>query len=276
MFNKSVNILMFEGNPKGLIMCELSNWNGRAYKFSRTHLKDFLKRSDANYTGVYFLFGKDDMNEYTVYIGEAEQIANRINQHLKDRDYWTEVIVLLSKDDYLNKAHVKYLEHCFFKKAKDEDRTKVINNTIPTRSSVSEYDESMLKEFFENSLLLISLLGKKVFDHIADDVVMSDDKNIMYIKAIRGADAKGIPTSDGFVVFKDSQIANDTTQSISTSLLNLRKRLIEERVIVNYKFTKDYLFTSPSLAASFVMGRSANGRMEWKTKDKKAINDLES
>ncbi|MGN8913988.1 DUF4357 domain-containing protein [Anaerofustis butyriciformans] len=105
---------------------------------------------------------------------------------------------------------------------------------------------------------------------------MSDDKNIMYIKAIRGADAKGIPTSDGFVVFKDSQIANDTTQSISTSLLNLRKRLIEERVIVNYKFTKDYLFTSPSLAASFVMGRSANGRMEWKTKDKKAINDLES
>ena len=45
---------------------------------------------------------------------------------------------------------------------------------------------------------------------------MSDDKNIMYIKAIRGADAKGIPTSDGFVVFKDSQIANDTTQSIST------------------------------------------------------------
>ncbi|WP_294464009.1 GIY-YIG nuclease family protein [uncultured Anaerofustis sp.] len=276
MFNKSVNILMFDGNPKGIVMCELSNWNGRVYKFSRTHLKEFLKRDDSEYTGVYFLFGKDDMNNDTVYVGEAEQISNRINQHLKDKDYWTEVIVLLSKDNYLNKAHVKYLEHSFYKKAKDEDRAKLINNTVPTKSSVSEYDESMLKEFFDNSLLLISLLGKKVFEHIADEITTINNESMMYIKAIRGADAMGMLTSDGFVVFKDSQIASDTTKSISYSLLNLRNKLIEEKVIVDYKFTKDYLFTSPSLAAAIVMGRNANGRTEWRTKNKKTINDLES
>lgn len=250
-------------------MCELSNWNGRAYKFSRTHLKDFLKREDAEYTGVYFLFGKDDMNNDTVYVGEAEQISNRINQYLKDKDYWTEVIVLLSKDDYLNKAHVKYLEHCFFKKAKDEDRAKVINNIIPTRSSVSEYDESMLREFFENSLLLISLLGKKVFEHIADEVMTVDNENMMYIRTVRGADAKGVATSDGFVVFKGSQIADDTTQSISPSLLNLRNRLIEEKVLVNYKFTKDYLFTSPSLAASLLQGEVQTAEQNGKQKTEK-------
>ena len=32
-----------------------------------------------------------------------------------------------------------------------------------------------------------------------------------------------------------------------------------------YAFTKDYIFTSPSLAATIVMGRNANGRTEWKT-----------
>ena len=94
MFNKSVNILMFDGNPKGIVMCELSNWNGRVYKFSKMYLKDFLKRDDSRYAGVYFLFGKDDMNNDTVYIKEAEQISNKINQHLKDKDYWAEVIVL--------------------------------------------------------------------------------------------------------------------------------------------------------------------------------------
>ena len=118
----------------------------------------------------------------------------------------------------------------------------------------------MLKEFFDNSLLLISLLGKKVFDHIADEVTMINDENMMYIKAIRGINARGMLTSDVFVVFKGSQISSDTTQSIAYSLLNLRNKLIEEKVIVDYKFTKYYLFTSPSLAAAIVMKR----KCKWK------------
>ena len=31
-----------------------------------------------------------------------------------------------------------------------------------------------------------------------------------------------------------------------------------------YRFTQDYAFSSPSTAAAVVLGRSANGRIEWK------------
>ena len=39
----------------------------------------------------------------------------------------------------------------------------------------------------------------------------------------------------------------------------LENNIIDE----NYMFTKDYVFASPSTAASVVMGKNANGRKEW-------------
>ena len=55
-----------------------------------------------------------------------------------------------------------------------------------------------------------------------------------------------------------------------------RNRLIEKGIVsTDFVFLNDYIFTSPSLAASVVMGRSANGRTEWKTADNKCIKDIE-
>ena len=92
-------------------MCELSNWNGRVYKVSRNDLNEFANRADSEFTGVYFLFGKDEENNDTVYVGEAEKMLVRLKQHLKDHNYWNDCVVVISKDNVLNKAHVKFLEN---------------------------------------------------------------------------------------------------------------------------------------------------------------------
>ena len=117
---------IFDGNPNGRIMCELSNWNGRIYKVSRNELSVFSQRADAENTGVYFLLGKDENNTDTVYIGEAEKVCTRLKQHLHDADYWSDAIVVISKDDLLNKAHVKYLENRFYCLAQDSGRAVII------------------------------------------------------------------------------------------------------------------------------------------------------
>ena len=39
-------------------------------------------------------------------------------------------------------------------------------------------------------------------------------------------------------------------------------------------FTRDHLFTSPSMAAMAVMGRSANGWIEWKAADGKTLDEV--
>ena len=141
-FSKTIQMYIFEGNPNGRIMCELSNWNGRIYKISRNELSEFAKRKDSENTGVYFLFGKDESNFDTVYVGEAEKMFTRLKQHLKE-DYWNDCIAVISKDNLLNKAHVKYLENKFYNIAQDTGRANVLNSTIPTCSSISEYDEEM-------------------------------------------------------------------------------------------------------------------------------------
>lgn len=277
-FNKTIQMCIFDGNPNGRIMCELSNWNGRVYKISRNDLSEFSERADAEYTGVYFLLGKDEENNDTVYVGEAEKMLVRLKQHLKDKNYWNDCVVVISKDNILNKAHVKFLENKFYNLANDANRATLINSTVPTCSSISEFDEAMLLEFIENSRLLVNTLGYKVFDKI-DVTELGQGKNkkdIFYIKAARGADASGMLVADGFIVLKNSKIANDTTPSTQEYLIALREKLLSKGIInKDYFFTADYLFSSPSLAAGVVMGRSANGRTEWKTSDNRMIKDIE-
>lgn len=45
---------------------------------------------------------------------------------------------------------------------------------------------------------------------------------------------------------------------MSASLIQLRNNLIEKEIInADFQFIKDYIFTSPSLAAAVVLGRNA-------------------
>lgn len=276
-FNKTIQMCIFDGNPNGRIMCELSNWNGRVYKISRNDLSEFANRPDCEYTGVYFLFGKDEDNNDTVYVGEAEKMLVRLKQHLKDHNYWNDCVVVISKDNILNKAHVKYLENKFYTLAVDAKRSSIINNTVPTCSSISEFDESMLAEFIENARLLVNTLGYKVFDKIDTSVVENENNEVIFhIVAARGADAKGLLVPDGFMVIKGSKIAKDTAPSMASNLVNLRNKILEKNIInQEFVFVTDYMFTSPSLAAAIVMGRNANGRTEWKTTKGKSIKDIE-
>ncbi|MCH5206466.1 MAG: GIY-YIG nuclease family protein [Oscillospiraceae bacterium] len=276
MFNKTIQMFIFDGNPNGRIMCELSNWNGRVYKVARNEIGLFSSRNDANNTGIYLLFGKNELNKDTVYIGEAEKIAARLKQHLNDSYYWNDCVAIISKDDLLNKAHVKYLEHNFYKMAVESGRFIIVNSNVPALSSVSEYDEAMLEEFISNSKLLVNTLGYKVFETIAIDNSASSDSVLYYIKAARGANASGYAVTDGFVVKKDSIVAGSTTQSFSDSLKRYRDNLYSDGIINSANtLTRDYVFTSPSLAAAVVMGRNANGRTEWKTADGTTFKEIE-
>jgi hypothetical protein len=60
---------------------------------------------------------------------------------------------------------------------------------------------------------------------------------------------------------------------------NIREKLISTGVLSPtenyYRFTQDYSFSSPSTAAAIVMGRSANGRVEWKDKSGKTLKSIQ-
>ncbi|KPQ45090.1 MAG: hypothetical protein MPEBLZ_00312 [Candidatus Methanoperedens nitroreducens] len=54
-----------------------------------------------------------------------------------------------------------------------------------------------------------------------------------------------------------------------------RAQIINEKIVIDFEFNQDYLFSSPSTAAAVVMGRSANGLKEWKLKDGSNLGENE-
>ncbi|MAT59112.1 MAG: methionine sulfoxide reductase [Ignavibacteriae bacterium] len=277
-FGKTIKIFLIDGDPNGRMTCELSNWNGKAYKIPRIKIKDCTDRSDLTNTGIYLLFGRDDEGKELVYIGEAESIIKRLNTQIKDKEFWNETIIFISKDENLNKAHVKYLENRLYEIARVANRYNIVNSVIPTQSSISESDTSEMEEFIENIKMLTNSLGHKVFEE-KREVKKKQKQETFFIKAARGADAQGEPTSDGFVVFKGSKAAISIVNSMTDNFKVLRQKLIDKGVLKEsnnfYFFPEDYIFSSPSTAASIVLGRNANGLTEWKLKNGKNLKTYE-
>ena len=278
-FGKTIKIFLIDGEPNGRMSCELSNWSGKAYKIPRIKIKDCSDRDDLTSTGVYLLFGNDDSGKDQVYIGEAESILKRLNQQLTQKDFWNEAIIFISKDENLNKAHIKYLENRLHDIAKSANRYTVDNSIIPTQSSISESDRAEMEEFIEYIKMLVNTLGHKVFDE-KREFKPKQKQESFFIKAARGADGQGEPTSDGFVVFKNSKAAATIVNSMTPNFITYRQKLINEGVLIDkgeyFEFTDDYIFSSPSTAAVMVMGRNANGLTEWKNKDGKTLKEFET
>ena len=77
-------------------------------------------------------------------------------------------------------------------------------------------------------------------------------------------------------MLKGSAIAASVVPSMAKSLSRLRDSLFEKGIVdAEFHFVKDHIFTSPSLAASVVLGRNANGRAVWKTAGNRALRDVE-
>lgn len=143
---KSISLFLIDGTTDGVVACELFNWTGKGYKIPRNRLKELSGRDDLRKAGVYFLIGRDENDTDTVYIGEAEEVFKRLLQQ-QEKDFWAESLAFISKDENLNKAHIKYLEFTLYKKANETSRYKVINNNTPNCPSISEADQAVMTEF---------------------------------------------------------------------------------------------------------------------------------
>ena len=77
---------------------------------------------------------------------------------------------------------------------------------------------------------------------------------------------------------KGSKARLESVASIQPSQERIRKQLAVEGIMVAqdgvYIFTRDHLFASPSMAAMAVMGRSANGWVEWKTPQGQTLDEV--
>jgi hypothetical protein len=282
----SVNVFLPSGEPDGLKVVEKSNWTGRGLVIPRAIFAESLGRAELDRTGVYLLVGPSESSSLpALYVGEGDPVKPRLDQHAKQKDFWTHAVVFTSKDSNLNKAHVQRLEARLVDLAGRAKRCILQNGNCPAAPSLSESEEAFAEGFLDDVLLCLPILGYSLFEDSAAAAASAGPAGsiTLHLKA-KGVAAAGVDTPAGFVVHKGSRAVGD--DKITPSMLEYvphvkdrRDDLIRQGVLAKdgdaYVFTQDYVFGSPSTAASVVMGRNANGRVDWKTADGKSLKDLQ-
>ncbi len=286
-YGKAIELFLVNGTADSLITAELSNWNGKALKLPRIEVAS-CNREDFRQPGVYFLFCKDDDDADSVYIGEAENVKERLVQHMRDyqaekeKYYWNTAVVFIGRD--LNKAHIRYLEDKLVKLARTGKRYRVLTKNTYSNTMLKESQIATMEEFLDNIKILISALGYKVLEPVHPKKVVADapstatmgstDDDLLYLSA-GSANAVGTVTSEGFVVLKGAVINEKTNTSLSEASGKKRDELIAEGKIKGLTAVEDLLFSSASAAATVILGYSVSGPKCWKDKDGRSLRDIE-
>ncbi len=286
-YGKSIELFLVNGSADSLITAELSNWNGKAIKIPRIEVAS-CNRDDITQAGVYFLFCKEDDSSDSVYIGEAENVKERLVQHLRDyqsekeKYYWTTAAIFIGRD--LNKALIRYLENRFVEIARACKRYTVLTKNTYKNTVMKESQIAVMEEFVDNVKTLISALGYKVLEPLNKPIIVANDdwENAetedlslhleRTIKGVGKVEADGVRTSEGFVVLQGSHIATEDDDTIPAVLKEQRRKVS----VVDGVLQEDVLFSSPSYAAMFVIGKSANGLTSWKDENGRSLKEIEN
>ncbi len=272
----SIKIFLPTGDPDGIRTIEKSNWSGSGIVIPRVLFAEAKSRKEITRTGVYVLVGPPEESGLPrIYVGEGDPIKPRLEQHVSKKDFWTTCIAFTSKDENLNKAHVQYIESKLVSMASTSKRSVLENGNAPALPSLSEADAADAEGFLTEMLLCFPILGLSVFNAAPH---VRPGAQHLFLSA-KGVSAEGMDTQDGFVVFSNSTAAQHTVPSCHGYLVELRNALIANGVLQSngsgYTFTQDYVFASPSTAAGVVQGRSANGRVDWKTKGGMTLKEIQ-
>ena len=279
-YGKSLELFLVNGTADSLVTAELSNWNGKALKIPRIEVAT-CNRDDITQAGVYFLFCKEDDESDSVYIGEAENVKERLLQHMRDyqaekeKYYWNTAVIFTGRD--LNKALIRYLENRFVEVARNCNRYHVLTKNTYRNTVLKESQIAVMEEFADNVKILINALGYKVLEPIVQNGKdLSDIETEKLYLNVGGVSAVGLVTTEGFVVLKGATVNEKSSTSLSTGIRKLREEKFAEGKVSNLITTEDILFSSSSAAADFILGYSASGPRSWKAKDGRLLKEIEN
>ena len=233
-------------------------------------------REEFNRPCAYVLSGRsDDSGVPRIYVGEGESIRPRLDSHFANKDFWTTATFFVSKDENLNKVLVQHLESRLVQLAQEANRCEIDNANVPSPPALSEADRAEAEGFLDEVLLCLPVVGLNMFESPA----APESESARLALHGKGTEATGYESPDGFVVTAGSRARPEEVASIHRYLLDLRCTLLERGILARedtgLRLAQDYEFSSPSTAAGVMLGRSANGRIEWKDAEGRTLKELQ-
>lgn len=275
---QTIQIYLPSGDPRGIRVAEITTRIVRVIEVPRSLVDAFLQMPEAQQVGLYLLIGGSEGSEAEqTYIGQSGCVGARIAQHNQSKDFWNRALAVVSLTDSLTQTHALFLEWLALKQAKAAGRYQLENGNAGARPHTPAPLEADCHEIYETARTLLATLGYPVFEPVASAASGALDE-LFYCKAV-GADGRGMYTAEGFVVLEGSVGRLDNVPSIQgTPGEKMRQALLASGVLKpngnRVTFVRNHLFRSPSGAAFALLGRTANGWVEWKDKGGKTLGEL--
>jgi hypothetical protein len=290
---KSIRVYLSDATASGIRYAELVNWTGQALACPRNQLVELSSWPEASKPGVYLLFeARLGDSKPLAYIGESENVAERLTTHDRLKEFWNEVVIFTSKDENLTKAHVKFLESTLVTLAKRADRYELENGNTPQESSLPRADRDAMAEFVENVRMVIGTLGYPILEPLlrsqqASTQLASTSELEVATKIpsldltfrVNNLTAHGTLTNEGFVLQKGSQVSRSNTDSAAQRVVKMKEQLIADGRLVSegdhLLLNEDFLLSSSSYAAIMVAGTSRSGPQSWMSSDGRTLKSIE-
>ena len=274
-----------DGSDDGLIRVESKEHSIVIYKIPHASACNYSDNYELKVSGIYLLINEKNG---TIYVGQADSRENgnglltrMLEPHSSDEiNCWDFAYSIASANPtFLLASELNYLERFFYNEAKKSGHYTVLNAKQPHAKENIVLDID-LRPFINCVLFLFhdqfqfDMFVKKTSEPPVEDKNEEDGENggseitpnrIFFLKTDRKV--MGIFLPDRKVeVRADTVISTENhlpSQKGQESNAKLRAKLNEDGIIVNNIFVKNYIFNTPSQAASVILGRSANGNTEW-------------
>lgn len=164
----TIRIFVPDGDPNGVRVIDKMNWTGVGLTFPKAKWTEIRDREEFNLPGIYILRGYSELSDDKppLYIGQGDGIRNRIDQHFKNKVFWEQGIVFVSRSGGLNRAHITWLEYALIERAKQADRCELENNATPQEPAFSESEKADTRGFLNEILQILPLVDLKVFEFV--------------------------------------------------------------------------------------------------------------
>ena len=263
----------------------------KIYRIPRDFANSLVNELDLKQAGIYLLLNRVAR---TLYVGQADARDNgngvlkrMLESHTKKKeiDQWDVGYALISgTPQFFGATELNYLERFFYDEAAKIGKYRLLNGNKPHSSNIGMATQLVLKNYTDHAFFLLeNVVGCDAY------VRRNTRPKKPSVSTQRGKQTVS-PQPAGLVLYVDSKKSNAHAEGILldgnkmlvrtgsrlstySNLLNqkkqagmekIRQKLIDDGVVVNFEFTADYEFNSPSTAAAVILGTASSGNEKWK------------
>ncbi len=237
----------------------------KAFYFTRESYKQVYKLPCSLNYAIYFLFN-DSEDENLVYVGQSVNGIQRIDEHVRGKDFWSYAILFVTDNNSFDKLSIDYLEYEFIQRFKKSSYVLTNRDLRLNKPNVSVYDIPNLESFINQIEFLLSAEGIDI------DEQENSNELIKYYFPSMKHNAKLFVKDGKFILSARSEIKRppESTKAWKDKNHYIRGNEVIDSYIENEKVKEvdgklitqvNLAFRSPSAPADLITGLSENG---WK------------